>query len=80
MRSLCYLEGGCLKKPLNTRKTCSVGLTRNFTLAQGDNSVNQFTWSQISRLLYKYHVQSVLQFCIAFYSSEQNRLESDCEY
>lgn len=39
MRSLCYLEGGCLKKPLNTRKTCSVGLTRNFTLAQGDNSV-----------------------------------------
>lgn len=54
---------------------CSVGLTRNFTLAQEAAVHNQFTWSHVSQLLYKFHVQSILQFDFVLLPAAVNRTD-----
>lgn len=54
---------------------CSVDLTRNFTLAQEAAVHNQFTWSHVSQLLYKFHVQSILQFDFVLLPAAVNRID-----
>lgn len=36
---------------------------------------NQFTWSHVSQLLYKHHVQSILQFDFVLLPAAVNRID-----